>query len=866
MLQHLLVLLGSYAASFWGVTLFLQWLSWDLRRPSLLVGLPLFSDSDIVRFATDQYLILLLPPLLSWILYVGIQHWLPLPSLRAARIERTRSVEHGDERLFVVGLGFAAYLIPMGPVACFVYPALIATAYTLAVSWLAGKRTVDLSQRPAERARLNLFCLPFLIPILSFWSARTGAIVDGVEVSLTWFPAVLGLGLALFAAGAIRAYLPKYAGSIGALLEFEKRVLLVVLVPLALICLRVNVPHAPALFGTDFFHFGEWIVPASLLQSGLLPWRDFLFVHGLLEDVLQSYVGMASWGKTIWASLVGYELWLRPASLAFLGLLFQRLFRERMPFLLCALLLLLVPPLYLPVFRERFALMPLCLWVFVAYLDRPSWARAFVLALLSVVHLFLTPEFLFLALGLAAMTAVSDWQSRSYYKTLRFGLCSVFLIGAVFLSFHFLGLLAPFFAFYLGTAQDHLFSGGSIPSVVYTREFVLFLATMNLTFWYALNSWWRGKHFTNEELAMGAVAFFSVLYFQKYTSRADAPHFAMVWSVALILFFYGLYRLLAVADDAVSARLRPWKNWSAPLTSCLLIGLFLDLRPKLFNIYTGQAAGARLTASVSSLPGGAEKGPLVLGERNAKVISGLEGFFRQHPAPEGVFDFTNQPLLFHALLNLKPAISFPYTSLAIHPALQTRLVSELEKTKPRFVIYQSIFSPLGIWDGIPNRIRHYHVSRYLLSHYEPYAWVSGNLILVRLGDTRTRGWTLPLDPSLSDCDWGWVLDRWKQPVTGLSGDKLGNVLTVPESIKNKAPTLELVFSKVGEGGVVVRSERGALLASFRTHAGEGFRYRVPLGSCPAWYTHPTSVSLEMGENSKVEKVRWIETPIFAHER
>jgi hypothetical protein len=95
------------------------------------------------------------------------------------------------------------------------------------------------------------------------------------------------------------------------------------------------------------------------------------------------------------------------------------------------------------------------------------------------------------------------------------------------------------------------------------------------------------------------------------------------------------------------------------------------------------------------------------------------------------------------------------------------------------VIFDSATIGLPIWDGIRNNIRHYDVSQYLLSNYQPILQTHGLLLLLR-NDLMARRPPLPrliAAPVSADlyfsspaCFWGAIPNFLSSPASGSSAE------------------------------------------------------------------------------------------------
>ncbi len=57
-----------------------------------------------------------------------------------------------------------------------------------------------------------------------------------------------------------------------------------------------------ALGRVEGFDDSQSVVGADLLARGYLPWRDFMFIHGVFEDALRSTLGFEMFEPTLWGA------------------------------------------------------------------------------------------------------------------------------------------------------------------------------------------------------------------------------------------------------------------------------------------------------------------------------------------------------------------------------------------------------------------------------------------------------------------------------------------------------------------------------------------------------------------------------------
>lgn len=599
---------------------------------------------------------------------------------------------------------------------------------------------------------------------------------------------------------------------------------------IGLLCISVSPPAR--LLTDDLFHMGERVVPPSLVLEGWMPWRDFFFVHGLSEDILQGLPGMALWGPNAWSVLAfGAAIWL-PVGVALYAAFYARVLPANPVWLLLVFLCLVMPPRVIGglVYQQRFFLSPATLLACLAFFRNPSPARAIVFSFFSVLALFLSAEYLFFDLAFALAVLFADVQSadtfrapfKKFHRTLKYGGFSILWILLGFAVLYAGGALEPYILFHLKSAQDHLFSGGYPFSGIDQAWLWTQRLCIAAGLWMAADVFRSKRKLSPEELTIGAVWIFSIFYFQKILGRADKPHFIAAWAPCLPLFFFVAGRWVTRID----LRLRTWSTRLAyPLSTLLLVAVAATQVPRWL-----EGLPARY-----SLPEKKE----VVGERAQTAIADWQRHFQGRPAQ--IFDFTNQPMLFHYFLGLKPATRFPYTSVAIHPDIQAWVIEDLVQRAPDEVVLASTRSALFKWDEISNFVRHQHISRFLLSHYEPQKWIADSLLAAKrpLGAAaHPKAWQ-PFLKQLGHCHWGHVPGYLSalntSPVKALLATEKADTdwkITLPTSLANQGGQLELQWKSARGGKVEI------LLPGSESNITANLSPRpmlIPVESCPQWY-------------------------------
>ena len=204
------------------------------------------------------------------------------------------------------------------------------------------------------------------------------------------------------------------------------------------------------LFSVDLFHYGELTVGPFLLSRGALPWRDVVFIHGLLSDVLIPLAGFHVFGESIWAGLAGLTVFGSPAWWIAYYFLFLYLFRDRPVLLIAALA---IPFCWTVNFIHwRFLPYPLILLALAALVRRDTWPRAWVLGALLVGSNVLVPELAYAVPATAVILLGCDFGDRSrgerlarrFGRTLKVATAGAILTVGFGVLLQSLGLLSAF--------------------------------------------------------------------------------------------------------------------------------------------------------------------------------------------------------------------------------------------------------------------------------------------------------------------------------------------------------------------------------------------------------------------------------------
>ena len=775
------------------------WLARALRRPlsvtTDIVGYSIHANFNSFNYFNQYYVSVLFFPLVSLLLYelVGrlwpgsswpeVAREAPPPEPSALRIRVGQLAPS-----LAVGLSLGWIWLLWKPTGDRRDPWIAVGLALLYVAIVFKGAAVIASRSGGEAAsalaRLDAGLAPFSLLLVEAVSRDTWVAVQSPQAVYRYHPIPTSLTLtALVVVLAVTWSRLGRARGLAALRRIELQSVLFVAIPFFLFACTASL--SVPLGRLDLFHDGEQTGAANLVLHGAFPWRDVIFVHGLLQDVLTPLLGFAVFGRTIWGASSGYSYFLAPACWIAHYLLFVYLFPRRLSLVLAALTVTFTG--YLGLLHLRYLPYPLVLLALGAVLRTRSWGRAFLLALGLVVGNILVPELGYLVPACGLVLLAYDWShrvrghppSRAFPRTSRVFVAglAVSAIWALFLLEH--GALSSFVDYYRTFAPGHELTG-AIPIGRESYKNGLFVALMVLppvlvvlTFWGCVAAWRSGRPLDERDWVMIAAAIVTALYYRKFLSRPDW-HVSHAFAPAVPLFFYAVHRLLCAVEKLVPGR---YAERVHPIGAALLALLLLASSP---DKVLGRIAATRtrLQFTVAHQPllarvgwSGDSVAPL------AAEVSSLERFLASQLGPsDPIFDFTNQPGLYHFLLDRKPASRFFHLSMAIRPATQLEVISDLRRTRPRLVVYRSETGGLGAWDGISSVVRHHEISRFVLDRYRPLAEVSGETFFVDKG----RASVAPapgeaLDPRQAyqegeQCDWGYA-PKFLQPEPMVAADR-----------------------------------------------------------------------------------------------
>jgi hypothetical protein len=914
-----------------------------------IVGYPIFANFDIDRYIDAYYLVAILFPLLSIGLYQLVSRWGPLQRRtepRRWRVGRETGSQGGQDEVRVEApLAYPLLVLRrvtrLSLVAATVgaevycaeatrtpYAALFAAAsaavYVAAVILFVGvvnaggwnRKRVHPNSFEACASSVNAYGAIIALPLLYYVSLRTSVTVtsDGTHHLYPWFPIWILVPLVLVEIVVVRSW--QLRGRRSRRVGWAEAMSLVWVVGPVLVFLLTSL--LPGSAGASLFEGGQSVASAQLIFGhGLFPWRDLYFIHGLLGDPLASQLGLAVFGATNWGATAGGSVLLVPACWVAIYAFAAYMYGQDRLFLVGVVVAIVLVTFLAP--ESRFLVFPLQLIIFAKVLRSRRWWWVVAFVLVTVAQCVATPETGYAAIALGGTLIGFEWYSRepgsrflaAFDRTRWMVLSSVLSVLALAAFLAAEHALRGFIDYFVIFAPGHQLTGGlpiaflSHPKTVLSALLPVMLVL--LTVWLVVAKVRGGKQLVIEDWVTVAAAGFVLLYYTKELARDDTPHVLEVLTITLPLIILWSHRLLRHLDIGALVLLGiPSLHFRGrPTVTSIAVALGIVVAvvspPALISKAGFQSPvtvlgglADRYHPVVASEPQLARLGYTAPGAIDLKMVRDLASVLDRYAGARGpVFDFTNDPLLTYFLLNRVPGTSFFVVSMAQPALAQQQLISQLEQSKPKVVIFNSPPSiGLPAWDGITNMVRHYEVSQYLLDNYRPLMSIDGQLLFIR----DSVGRLAPLPTGLSQapntdvqslyfdaptCSWGYAPNFLAPGPVIQSGSALVLGTTAPASA---GPASRYSVSKLTLAPGVDLARYRWLVISYGKRVGNdqfvladvayptarqeitfeslplsGNRVAVPVGSCLQWHGYG-GVSLYLRSTSrsrptKVELVR-----------
>jgi hypothetical protein len=887
------VLVAVLAAA--GLTTIAILASWGpLDVHSDVVGYPIFADFNVNNYFTAYYLAVGFFPLAALLLFLGLTRLAPRiglaapgprgslrpsapgleePSPLAGEPPLAEASETRRRVVCAARIGFVGAVLGLeaGIAVNSIRPGFAAgiAAYALGAvlaALLLGRLKHDWSFE-TRLAAVN--SLGALLPVagLVAVSMHTQVHIDsnGSVDHYPWFPVWLALPV-VAALAPIVAVALRRAGSAARAIGIERRALMLVAAPVALVLLLQSLPGESGLI--DMFHGGEQLGGARLVGDGWFPWRDVVLTHGIFQDVIYTW-GRSVFGNTHWGHAAGVAMIMKPLYLVSVFFLLVYLVGRNWLFLLFAALLLIGPDVAPEQFRS--ILWPLILLVLATDLDRPTALKSVGLAFLSVTQAILTPEAAPALAVVAVVLIAYEWYWRkpgasiasAFPRTLWFAGAGIAFasVFAGYLAAH--GALDDYVYISINIVHGHALSGGIPPAPnpgsVSQGEFdVLALAppvALLISFAYAVSRVRLRRGFYSADWVMAAAALFLLIYYPKFLSRMDTGHVYQPFVAGLPLMFFIVYRAVGAIEGAIRNR---WpQNFalrvSAHPVSLALVVLVTALSWGTFHDRLGKAP-AFYRPGVSAPPQYARVGYTQVFDGAA--YRDLKRVIDTYLGPnDRLFDFSNTPELFFYFMNRDPSTRYFQVTLAYPAVFQADLIDRLSKASPKLIVFDNDSKPfigLSNFDGMPTMVHLYDVSQWILDRYRPLLWTHGFTIYARrdmppasqahlhlAAKPVTRGVAFSVQP----CTWGSAPNFLSGPGTPPPGTRaLGaHAHTAPDQVNvigwagdpaAKQPTREVIATVDGKivGRVEPKLDRPDVVAYGLPKGFEraGFQIQVPV--------------------------------------
>lgn len=807
-----------------------------------VVGYPTYANFNVEAYFQTYWVVVLLFPLVALLVFlaltfvarrVGLAPRIdaapaarPIATESAAALPAVRQLLLQAGRLVVVGAALATEVavarasspLDYGKTLVVGIGLYALVVFSATLSWHLFRR-----ERRAWTSRIALLNT-MLAPLTVFGllgasvASRVSVISTGEVRSFHWLPiwvAALGFVIALIAVGGL-LYRARTDSDVA---KLERNVVLVIAGSVAMFLVVASMPAELGWFSV--FEEGQGLASVRLAIHGFFPWRDFFAAHGLLEDTLRPLFGSIVFEASRWGSVAGYTMVLYPLYVIFLYLLFVYLFRDKWPLLVSSCLVLLSANVGPPNFR--FILWPIVLLLLAAVLTKPSLVRSCAFVVLLLAQAILVPESIFAVPACGVIIVLYEVfhfdRGRSMLQNFRRTIaCSVAGLAVLATFFGFLashGALRSFFFYYRIAAETRSLAGGirfedflAVSKQAGLDQFAAIVppATILISFWYVAARLWRRTRFEPADWVMGAVAIFVFFYYEKFLSRADS-HVYQPYTMAVPLLLYIVYRVVRAVEKWLQER-RVGGILARYVTrnpvGLVLLAVFVlnipGLTARMMQLPHQYQATVSQPAWQPSLgyatPDGLDRG----------LYADLNQVLSAYVRPgDQIFDFANEPGIYYYLFNYWPSTRYYIVNLQMARDAQADLLVGLRQTRPKLVVFNDTLLGVPAMDGIPNMVRHYDISQYILDNYRPLAMVDGQMLFVDKNVSVPPPSSLGLrltQPLVTDnllfraqqCDWGYE-PNFFSVTPSESGNRAPLTLTtrramVPTATR-QAPALEL---------------------------------------------------------------------------
>ena len=509
-------------------------------------------------------------------------------------------------------------------------------------------------------------------------------------------------------------------------------------------------------FPKDGFHFGEKIglAAAYLQKPGEFFEQSYMLIHGFGLNVLPGVMGRILGGQDLNVAFTLYVVYLQN----FLAIAFS--------FLILYEVATFLSP------RHRWnALLPLCLIYFAlhgtifALFDRDTifvlqaylilrWLRSenatnletdaaktvfqhrfypliypFLVAFsipFSIIYVYDRASY-FIALFICVLVYFLITTSKSHLAKILAASLVGFLTASLLLSLSlgFNVLPSAIHQILYWSKVSGLFTGLPYPSITLSVSSLInwvsiLLQSITLTLLClqfreeCLISGKKARVFLTENYLPIFLFLCAVLYMRVALGRSDGGHLISPG-------FFAVFAFIALISRIISQRQLIRVSWQN-------LTLIAFIAASLFNMNSVFAAVN--LGSLASYPATMQS---FLTQTNSTLLDPEQQIvarqIRKYVNSQSCFYTLASEGIWYELLDKPPCSRYWYLIYATSPDTQQQVVQDLEKTKPRIILYSGGFG--DVLDGVPKESSHLLVHQYIWQHYRPYRLIKGRWLWIR---------------------------------------------------------------------------------------------------------------------------------------
>jgi len=522
-----------------------------------------------------------------------------------------------------------------------------------------------------------------------------------------------------------------------------------------------NLRNSQPIKAIDIFHEGEWLAPATFIQQGLVPYKDFLPIHGALKDGILPYISFKIFGTTVLSARLFDSIITHILISISIFLLLRAIIKISHPLFVLVYLLLdqsTLRAFYVYSDARYIPLLFMALATFYCY-KYPNKLKVVIFAFASCLTIFLSPELIIFVGPANFLLAVRSYSLLSIRESKQLGLV-YFGSNAIFLCVMFLtGILEGIFDL-IFRFSSNLWLVGGVPmvwenmsegskTVLFMYVFIYLILLFYLIFISSKNKKLDWNFYWTLLIFISLAFSFSKFITRMGSHIYETMPYITLANIALISLLQSSLKKFKHNFDIFSKNLIEYAQVFLALLLISLLGL-----PKLIDF---ASAGREIYVNRIGY-----STPEYLIDKQFKDFKILKKDTRELVKEDYKFlDFSNSPVATYFYSELPPASKFMTMTAAAQPKTQKVIIDELENTQKLAIIWSG--PGFRYWDYISNTVRNYELSNYILENFKPYKQRrDGFEIWLRETDTRSdlKDSDLYNDPSYS-CDFGLVPNTYK---------------------------------------------------------------------------------------------------------